>query len=152
MVVELRPASDGDLEFTYRVKKAAEGDLVRGIYGWDETVQREFQERDFMTKRPSLIVVDGEPVGTVALTEFEGYLEVGQFFILPEYQDRGIGSCILERTLRLADEKRLPVRLAYLRGNRAESLYRRHGFRFAGRTETHRFMERPCPNAPQPLP
>jgi GNAT superfamily N-acetyltransferase len=141
--IELRLASDDDLEFTYQVKKAAEGDLVRTIYGWDEVVQRDYQKKDFMTKRPSLIVVDGLPVGTVALVETGGCLEVGQLFILPEYQNQGIGTCVLDCAIRLAEEKRIPTRLAYLRGNRAEALYRRHGFELTGHTETHRFMERP---------
>jgi GNAT superfamily N-acetyltransferase len=144
--VTLRPASDDDLEFTYQVKKAAEGDLVRSMFGWDEEFQREFQKKDFMKKRPGLIMVEGEPVGTVAVVECDGYLEIGQFFISPGYQNRGIGSCILQRAVSQADEKKSPVRLAYLRGNRAGALYRRFGFQLIGRTETHRFMER----APRP--
>jgi N-acetylglutamate synthase-like GNAT family acetyltransferase len=125
------------------VKKAAEGDLVRSVFGWDEDFQRDFQRNDFNAKRPSLILLEGKAVGTVAIVECEGYLEVGQLFISPEYQNRGIGSCILERALHQADAKNLPVRLAYLVGNRADRLYRRHGFEVIGQTETHRFMERP---------
>ena len=142
--VALRPARDDDLEFTYQVKKAAEGELVRSIYGWVEGVQRDFQKKDFTEKRPCLVVVEGKPVGTVAIIECDGYLEVGQFFIAPENQNRGIGSCILERAVRQADEKKLTARLAYLRGNRAEALYRRFGFELVGSTETHRYMERPA--------
>jgi GNAT superfamily N-acetyltransferase len=145
--VELRPACAADLEYAYQVKKAAEGDLVRAVFGWDEAVQRDYQKEDFYAKRPSLIVVDGAAVGTVALIETGGWLEIGQFFILPEHQHKGIGSRVLEDALQDADSKHMPARLTYLRGNRAEALYRRYGFTLVGQTETHRYMERapaPC--------
>lgn len=140
--VEIVPASDADCEFSYQVKKAAYADLITAVYGWDETVQREYHRREWLGRRPSLITVGGRPVGTVELRQEEGCLHIGQFFISPEYQNQGIGSEILGRTLLLADEKAQPVRLALLAGNRCVSLYRRHGFEVVGADGTLCHMER----------
>jgi GNAT superfamily N-acetyltransferase len=140
--IALRPAADDELELSYRVKKAAEGELIRRTFGWDEAFQRDFHRKDWTASRPEVIELDGKPIGTVAIIEGDGYIEVGQFFILPEYQSRGIGSVLLGRVLRRADTARLVVRLAFLKGNRAERLYRRHGFELVKQTETYCYMER----------
>jgi len=141
-LIELSPASDEDIEFSYDVKKAAEGELIRRTFGWDETFQRDFHRKDWTGNRPSIITLGGEPVGTIAIVEGDGHVEVGQFFILPSYQNRGIGSTVLRRALQKADKDNMVVRLAFLSGNRAESLYRRTGFHLVRQTETHSYMER----------
>jgi N-acetylglutamate synthase-like GNAT family acetyltransferase len=150
--IAISPACDDDYEFSYQVKKAAEGELVRGVFGWDEAVQRDYHMKEWVERRPSVIRSDGNCVGTVALTESHGCIEIGQFFILPEYQNKGIGSSILRRALLKADEGGLVARLAFLVGNRAEALYRRHGFQLVRQTETHCYMERaPRDTSPEAL-
>ena len=153
MDTELRTisgADDDDFEFSYHVKKAAEGDLIRKTFGWDEAFQRDFHRKDWTKKRPSIIKYDDEPIGTVAVTESAGQIEIGQFFILPEYQSRGIGTIVLQRALQKADEIGAVTTLAFLKGNRAESLYQRNGFQLIAQTETHSFMNRKPRNANRP--
>jgi ribosomal protein S18 acetylase RimI-like enzyme len=140
--VEVVPASDADCEFSYQVKKAAEGELITAVFGWDEAVQREYHQREWHERRPSLITAGGRPVGTIELREEEGRLHVAQFFIAPERQNQGIGTEVLREALRLADEKSQPVRLALLAGNRCVSLYRRHGFEVVGADGALCHMER----------
>jgi len=144
-LIVISPASDDDYEFSFQVKKAAEGELIRSMFGWDEPLQRRLHLREWSAKRPSVIEYDGKHVGTVAVTRGDGYLEVGQFFILPEYQNKGIGSSVLRRILETADEDGLVSRLKFLKGNRAESLYRRHGFALVAEDETFCRMERQPP-------
>jgi predicted acetyltransferase/N-acetylglutamate synthase-like GNAT family acetyltransferase len=140
--VEIRPAAEEDCEFAYQVKKAAEGDLVRRFFGWDEAVQRDFHLREWAERPPGIIRFEGKTIGTVDVRVSDGCIDVGRFFIQPEYQNRGIGSRILRRVTQRADEGDLVARLAFLRGNRAEALYGRHGFRMVSQTETHCHMER----------
>lgn len=140
--VEVVPAADGDCEFSYQVKKAAEGELIREIFGWNEEFQRRYHVREWTERRPEIITLGGRPVGTVAVREEAGGLEIGQFFILPEYQNRGIGGEVLERVLQEADRRGLPVGLSLLEGNRCESLYRRHGFKPVARTDKLLRMQR----------
>jgi len=145
-LINISPATDADCEFAYQVKKAAEGDLIRAMFGWDEAFQWAFHLKDWTQNRPDIIFYDGQAIGTLLVVEIDGRLEIGRFFILPEHQNRGIGTFLLGRVLRWADESDLVAQLAYLKGNRAEALYVRHGFQLVGETETHCFAERrPCP-------
>jgi GNAT superfamily N-acetyltransferase len=126
--VAVVPAADEHYEFSYQVKKAAEGDLIARTFGWDEVFQRQFHLEEWSERRPSLITVGGRPVGTIEVGEEETAVHIRQFFILPEFQNLGIGAEILGRALRRADEKQVVATLAFLVGNRCQSLYRRHGF------------------------
>jgi GNAT superfamily N-acetyltransferase len=150
--VDVIPAGDDHYEFSYQVKKAAEGALIAAVFGWDERVQREYHLREWEERRPKVITLDGAPVGTVELREEAGCSRIGQFFIAPEFQNRGIGSEVLRRALQRADEACLIVRLALLAGNRCVSLYRRHGFEVTGASGALCYMERkPAGCSPAPL-
>ena len=41
-LLRLVPGTDDYCEFCYQVKKAAEGEYITEMFGWDEGVQREF--------------------------------------------------------------------------------------------------------------
>ena len=45
--VALRPAEPADSEFCFQLHKAAMGDYVAAIWGWDEQRQREYHARSF---------------------------------------------------------------------------------------------------------
>ena len=141
-LITLAPGTDDDYEFSYRVKKAAEGKYIRRIWGWDEALQRDYHKKDWQEKRPNIINYEAKPIGTLSVIQDEEYIKIGQFFIFPEYQNRGIGSCLLERFLRKADKAGRISRLAFLKDNPVASLYRRNGFYLVKETATHCFMER----------
>jgi len=141
-LIYLVPAADDDCEFAFRVKKAAEGDYIREFWPWDEVFQREFHRKEWERKRPEIIRYAGRPIGTLAVSENDGELEIGRFFILPEYQNRGIGSHLLGRILEMADRRGMKTKLAFLRNNPVESLYLRHGFHLVKEEGNLRFMQR----------
>jgi GNAT superfamily N-acetyltransferase len=135
-------AGDEDQEFSYQVKKAAEGPLIAAVFGWDEGFQREYHSKEWSDARPDVIRYDGERIGTVRVRVEDGALSIGQFFILPEWQGRGVGSHLLRCALDVADKAGFPAKLAVLAGNRAEGLYRRFGFEVVRREGKLVHMER----------
>jgi len=144
--LRIAAASARDREFSYRVKKLAEGDYITELWGWDEAVQRQWHDMVWQTCRPSLITYDGQPIGTIAVSSSDPGIEIGQFFILPEFQRKGIGTFLLSGILEKADREGKTAHLAYLRNNPAESLYLRLGFIIVRQEESFRHMER----APRP--
>jgi GNAT superfamily N-acetyltransferase len=116
-------------------------------WGWDEAVQQEFHARSWRLRRPDIIVVDGEDAGTVQLVRREADYHLGEFYLLPRHQGRGVGSRLLRQMLSLADAEGVPVTLQVIRINPARRLYERHGFRVRCETATHFLMER-APRAP----
>jgi GNAT superfamily N-acetyltransferase len=140
--IKLSTADESDCEFAYEVKKKAEGEYITEIWGWDEAFQRDFHNREWREKKPHIIELDGMPIGTISIEKNKNHFEIGRFFILPEFQRKGIGSYILKRILQEADELGRVTKLAHLKNSPVKSLYERHGFDFVGRNETHCFMER----------
>ena len=142
-LIMLFPADESDREFSYRVKKEAEGEYIRQTWGWNEKVQRDFHTKDWEEKRPELIQYDCRPIGTILVMENEEFIKIRQFFILPKYQNRGIGSYVLEGILDKADLSDRVTRLTCLKSSRVVSLYRKHGFETTGEDENFNYMERP---------
>ena len=141
-LIRLIPADETYREFSYRVKKVAEGEYITLMFGWDEDVQRGYHLKAWQQQKPNIITYDGKPVGTIAATESEDCVEVGQFFILPEYQNKGIGTCPLKGILDRADQSGKNVRLKSLRNNPVKALYVRNGFRIVDTDEILYYMER----------
>ena len=131
-----------EFETAYALKKEALGPHVVPRWGWDEREQRAIMEEKWRAKRFYRIVHDGETIGTIALDEEGEALHLSEFYIAPRFQNRGIGSRVLEPILREADAKGRAVRLECLKWNPAFALYERHGFRVRSETDVHYFMER----------
>jgi putative hydrolase of the HAD superfamily len=147
-LITLIPADESHREFSYYVKKEAEGGYITGVWGWDEDIQRDFHTTDWEDARPEIIQYDGKPIGTILVTEVGEYYKIRQFFILPEYQNRGIGTYILKNILDKADRSGRLTRLTCLKNSPAASLYHRHGFHTTGSDEYFNYMERkPAGNA-----
>jgi len=103
-LIKLIPADETHKEFSYQVKKAAEGEYITQMFGWDESKQRDFHVRAWQRHKPDIITYDGKPIGTIATIESEDCIEIGQFFILPDYQNMGIGTDLLKSILDKTDQ------------------------------------------------
>jgi GNAT superfamily N-acetyltransferase len=141
-LIRLIPADETHREFSYQVKKAAEGDYITSMFGWDEDVQRDFHVRAWQEQKPDIITYDGKLIGTIATVESQDRVEIGQFFILPEYQGKGIGTHLLRSILDKADRSGRNVTLKFLKNNPVKSLYVRNGFRLVRTSEVAHHMER----------
>lgn len=141
-LIKLIPADETHKEFSYQVKKAAEGGYITLMFGWDENVQRNFHAKAWQRQKPDIITYDGKPIGTIATIESEDSVEIGQFFILPNYQRKGIGTYLLKGILDKADQSGKDVTLRFLKNNPVKSLYIRNGFRVIRTDEILYFMER----------
>jgi GNAT superfamily N-acetyltransferase len=141
-LIRLIPADETYREFSYQVKKMAEGEYITSMFGWDEDVQRDFHIKAWQQQRPDIITYDGKLIGTIATIDSEDCVEIGQFFILPEYQNKGIGTYLLQSILGKADQMSKNVTLKFLKNNPVESLYARNGFRLIDTSEILHYMER----------
>ena len=141
-LIKLIPADETHKEFSYQVKKAAEGEYITLMFGWDEDVQRDFHAKAWQQQKPDIITYDGKPIGTIATVESEDCIEIGQLFILPDYQNKGIGTHLLKSILSKADQLGRNVTLRFLKNNPVKSLYIRNGFRLVYTSEVAHHMER----------
>jgi len=141
-LIRLISADESHREFSYQVKKVAEGEYITQMFGWDEKVQRDFHAKAWQRQKPDIITYDSKPIGTIATIGSEDGIEIGQFFILPDYQNKGIGTHLLKTILDKADQRGKNATLRFLKNNPAKSLYVRNGFQVVHTDERLYYMER----------
>ena len=78
----------------------------------------------------------------MATIESEDCIDIGQLFILPDYQNKGIGTYVLKDILNKADQLGKNVTLRFLTNNPVKSLYVRNGFWLVHTSEVAHHMER----------
>ena len=140
-LVKIIPADESHREFSYYVLKAAHGEYITRIWGWNDIIERDFHSKDWKNCRPLLILYNTKPIGTISLDKTKGCLEIGMFYILPEYMNKGIGSYLLEKILNDNENTSLIAKLTVLKINPAISLYQRHGFEIVKEDEIFYYME-----------
>ncbi|HCE1840212.1 GNAT family N-acetyltransferase [Vibrio parahaemolyticus] len=140
---EVREAIDEDYEFLFELKKAAEYEPVKAVFGWDENVQKEIHRNEWNEAKPTIIEIEGAPVGSYLVQAYPEHLYFGRFFLLPACQGKGIGSQVLKTVIQLANEKSLSIQLCYLQGNRVGQLYKRFGFEVTKQDEQFVHMLKP---------
>jgi ribosomal protein S18 acetylase RimI-like enzyme len=138
--IELRPATWQDYDFAYHVLKTSMREHVERVWRWDEEWQQAYFREHFDPDHNQVIVVDGLDVGLLGTERRGDAIHVNRIYILPEHQNRGIGTHLLESILDQAAREGLAVTLRVLRGNPARRLYQRLGFRTTLTTETHDLM------------
>jgi predicted GNAT family N-acyltransferase len=142
--VELRPATEQDLDFIFRLQKATMYDYVDQLWGWDDAEQQAYLLERFDPARERVIVLDGTDIGVMAIEERETEVFVSKLYIAPEHQCRGIGSQLLRSLLDRAWARDLPVTLRVMKSNPARRLYERLGFVVTGETDVQ-FLMRAVP-------
>jgi ribosomal protein S18 acetylase RimI-like enzyme len=126
--VALRPAAPADSEFCYQLHKAAMGEYVTAIWGWDEQAQRGFHARAFNPGRWQIITANGADIGMLDVEYRRGEIYLARIEIQPSHQGHGIGARLINALLDEAREKGQDLVLDVLSVNhRAHALYRKLG-------------------------
>jgi len=142
MKIELKKATENDFDFAFEVKKQAMGPHIISKWGWDEEYQLYLHKQKWKEKPWFILVCEGEHVGTVSIHRLEKYIRFGEFYLLDNYRNKGIGSTVLKELLAECDRKYKKVVLEYLKWNPVGSLYKRNGFKVTHENDIHYFMER----------
>jgi ribosomal protein S18 acetylase RimI-like enzyme len=141
--LRLRAATSEDYAFLRELNRLAYEDVVTRQFGvWDDSAQR--QRFDLKLERAAFRIVElaDRPIAAVWSSEHDDHIDLHELLVLPEFQNRGIGSQLLRWELARGDAVRKPMRLHTLLLNRAQELYKRHGFVETGRSDVYVEMER----------
>jgi ribosomal protein S18 acetylase RimI-like enzyme len=126
--IALRSATLADAEFCYQLHKAAMGEYIMAIWGWDEQVQRAFHERAFNPHRWQIITAGQAGIGMLDVEYRPGEIYLSRIEIYPGHQGHGIGTQIINALLEEAERTGQDLVLDVLTVNRrAQALYRRLG-------------------------
>jgi ribosomal protein S18 acetylase RimI-like enzyme len=134
----LRLATVDDFDFLYDLHKVALGEYVLATWGWDEAFQRDMFTRKFLQPPVSIVIVDGQPNGSLTIVSHAEEEYLGGIELHPRVQRRGIGATIVRMVIARAQARGVPAALRVLKVNvGARRLYQRLGFSVVGETETH---------------
>ncbi len=133
---ELRPAHSGDLLFAWSLYEELMKALTIELLGrWNEAGQKQVIEWAVAQPDTSIIVKDGLDVGWMQVIGSPDSLYLGQLYVVPSQQNRGIGTAILRDLIGKARSNGKAFTLEVLKNNRARLLYERLGFRVIGQSE-----------------
>ncbi len=138
-----RKCTDADESFLRTLHRRCYHDIVVAQFGgWDDELQRGFFDKKWNPSNYQIIVVDGRDVGAVSYSNLNDRIFLSELQIDPDFQNRGLGSKLVNDVVENAKSQDRSVRLQVLRQNRAITLYSRLGFAEIGQTETHIMMEK----------
>jgi len=115
---------------------------VEKLWGvWDTELPR----TRFVPGRYQLVNFDGEDIGCMDVRDEDDHLQLNILYLLPQAQNRGIGTFLVRELLARADVAKKPARLKVFRPNPARYFYERLGFAVVEAAPERFYMERSCP-------
>ena len=144
----LRPATDADYDFLYKLHVATIRPSVEATWGWDDAFQQELFRSRWNPAKTQVVMVAGKDVGTLRLVENQDEIFLALIEIHPDYQNHGLGTTIVQDILTKAHQHSLPVLLHVLKANEdAQRLYERLGFEIVEEREERYIMKSSASNS-----
>jgi ribosomal protein S18 acetylase RimI-like enzyme len=140
--INVRVAKPEDYDFLYALHCATMYDYIEATWGWDETWQQNHFKEHFLPEDNQIIVLNGHDIGRVEVDYKEDGVHIGNIQILPEHQNKGIGSLIILEIIGQPQRQERPVTLQVLKVNPARRFYERLGFVVEGEDDAHFKMKR----------
>lgn len=138
--ISLKLFSERDIPFLKKVYFSTREEELKQIKDWNEEMkiafltqqfnaQHDYYQKNYIGGKFFVIEKNKERVGRLYYTEnFEGTIRIIDIAILPRYQNKGIGSEILEGVFERAKAIEQPVTIHVESFNPAMNLYKRLGF------------------------
>jgi GNAT superfamily N-acetyltransferase len=96
---------------------------------WQFGLQRREYDERFPRAEYDIIVVDGRPAGRIWVGGDGTQIRLLDIALLPEFQNRGVGTLLLRRLIERARGERLPLRhMVFVLNDNAHRFYERLGF------------------------
>ena len=143
--VALRPVAPADEEFllsVYASTRAEEMALVpwtdeqkRAFIKMQSDAQRRSYEENYAGITYSVVLCDGRPCGRLWVSRPPEEIHLLDIAVLPEFQNRGVGTVLLRQLIEESEREGLPLRhMVFLSNDDATRFYERLGF---ARVERH---------------
>src|SRR5262245_6458761 len=136
--IELRRATVADTKFLWDVFRVSMEDYITQTRGeWNEQ-REESQFRDQLDlSAAQVILTKNLEVGFIMVPIKDNARWIHTICIVPEYQNRGIGTEVVRSVIAEAETQNIPLYLSVLKVNPARRLYERLGFVVIEETEHH---------------
>jgi ribosomal protein S18 acetylase RimI-like enzyme len=140
--VQLRNATSADYNYLYKVFRATMKTYIAETRGeWSENREEAQFRAQLDVSASQIVLVDNSPVGFITVPFREDALWIHTICIVPEHQNRGIGTAVIESVITRSQEQQLHLHLSVLKVNPARRLYERLGFKVTHATTHHYQMK-----------
>lgn len=129
MNIILRPGRPDDYGFAKQTYYETMRWIIERLFGWDEEREDTKFAEQFKLEEVRIITADGRDVGWVQTQPSEGAINIGQLYVLPAIQRRGIGTKVLTMLIAEGKGQGKAITLSVVKINPARRLYEAHGFR-----------------------
>lgn len=150
--LEVRPVLPGDDDFLLSVYASTRADELAQADWSDEQKhvfirwQFDLQRREYDVRFPSaaysLVLVDQQPAGRIWVGEDDEQVRLLDIALLPEFQNRGVGTMLLRRLIDYSTgEGKVLRHMVFVLNNNAERFYERLGFKPIDDLGAYKHME-----------
>ena len=136
--IELRQATVADTKFLWDVFRISMKDYITQTRGeWNEQ-REESQFRNQLDLSAAQVLRNNDlAVGFIIAPIKDSAREIHTICIVPEHQNRGIGTEVIRSVIAEAGAQKMPLYLSVLKVNPARRLYERLGFEVIEETKHH---------------
>lgn len=127
-MLKLRNAKKDDVTFLTLLRKVSMKEHIEKA-GIEYFKEKQLERVLYGFKYAQIVEYDNKDIGLFKINKESSPWDVIQIQILPEYQNRGIGSLILKTVIKEAKSLSKSIRLSVYKNNPALKLYKRNGFR-----------------------
>lgn len=140
--VGLRPARENDRPFVETVYFGTHRWLTEKLFGWrgDDFERRKLSDSLDLTVT-NIVLVGGNDAGWLMVRRAAEGISLEQIYLSPPWQNRGVGSLLIQQLIEEARAQGVPLRLSTAKINPARRLYERLGFVEVSRSEYKTYME-----------
>jgi len=136
-----RAAREDNFGYCWAMFAAESAELLRSL-NLDKAAQADHFRKHWCTAETRIIYLGGGDIGWLQCRPQDGTLFLAQIFINPAYQNRGLGTAVINHLLQEAAAAGQAMTLAVIRVNPAMRLYKRLGFYVTHEDEAKAYMRR----------
>jgi ribosomal protein S18 acetylase RimI-like enzyme len=135
-------ATEDERAWLFDLHERTMKEYVEKVYGWDVKREQAYFDNRILFERYHLILAKyGEKIGAINFYHIENSIKINRIEVLPDYQNKGIGSAVLDQIIEKAKKENKNVELRVFKINPAFKLYARKGFKTYKETDTHYYMK-----------
>jgi len=140
--ITLRESNVDDAEFAYKVVKETMRDYAIQTWGvWLDKESKQAAIKETESGDVKIIELENDRIGILLVERSNNQIVIEQIYILPEYQNQGIGTTIISGLKKESLKLHIPLKLSVLRVNPAKDFYIRNGFIIEKETDERIYMQ-----------
>lgn len=141
MSTEIKQAERKEGELLAQLRVEAMKPSLEAIGRFDPIRAKNRFLESFKPENTSKVYFEGELAGFYVLNQNPGHMELAHLCIRPKYQNKGLGSYLINKVKNISSKIGLPIKLGALKQSESNAFYLSHGFTKVSEAEFDNYYE-----------